>query len=67
MELNSTHTLSNCTVSTILVRYKIVELGNDRWVVRIWIAWVCRVVNHWLTRISPRDQIMEDPQPISAI
>ena len=66
-KLDSSDTLSDRTIATILIRDQVAELCNNRWIVRVGVVRVRSIVNHWLARVSSWDQIVEDSQAVSSI
>ena len=60
VELDGSDTLSDRTVSAIFVRDQVMELGNNRRVVRVRIVWISWIVDHSLARVSSWNQIVEN-------
>ena len=60
VELDGSDTLGDRTVSAIFVRDQVMELGDNRRVVRVRIVWISWIVDHWLARVSSWNQIVEN-------
>ena len=67
VELDGTDALGDGSVSAVLVGDEVMELSNDWRVVGVRIVRVCRVVDHRLARVRPRDQVVEDSETVATV
>ena len=63
-ELNSTDTLCDSSITSILVANEAIEEGGDDWIVVIGIIWGRRICSQRLARVSSGNHVVEDSEAI---
>jgi len=65
MESYISNSFSNSSISTILPRSQVPELGCDCWILPEWISWIVRIIDNWFTWELSWLHIMENSESIS--